>query len=404
MTWGLTDSGFSTKPLDVILSDMETAQLAGISPSLDVQPTSPTGVQNGIVAKAVSEVWELAGALYNGMDPDGAVGDQLTNLSLITGTLREAATKTQVVGCTLSLNNTFADAPVGTMIANVAGNSLAQFTNKTLVQYPGGSPPQPVTVDFQAVSPGPVACPDHTLTVITSALTGWISITNPTAGVLGSNIQSDPSLRILRNEELQAAGSTSAAAIRSDVLAQMQPPTVSAPTLSCGVLYNDTDITDINGLYPHSIEVIAYAPGSTSDDDVALCTLILDDKAAGIQTYSGNGTYKQIIDSQGNTIDVFYTRPTDVPIYVDITVVPADVGYAGDTAVADALAAFIATLLPGDDVIAERLKAAAFNAVGVVDITAFTLGTAPSPGGTTNLAMTIRQLATLDSGDVTVTP
>lgn len=393
MSYGVTSSGFNRKPLSQILSDMETMELQGISASLDVQATALVGVLNGIMGGAIDELWGLGLALYSGMDPDAAADDQLTSLSLLTGAKREAASDTVVVGCTVNVNTGFSQAP-GTMFAYPVGNPSALFTNKTTVANSSGVPANE-TVDFVAVTPGPTPVNSSSLTVIATPISGWNSITNPTAGVTGQPIESDSALRARREAELSAAGTTSAAAIQGAVLKTLQTPTTSVNTLACTVLWNDTDATDANGLPPHSIEVIAYQPGATSADDQALVDLILSNKAAGIGT---NGTSsKTSTDSQGTTETINYTRPAATTVNVTITVFtdPRVFPSNGATLIQNAITAFAnSTWQPGVSVYAEHVKAQAFTVPGVLDVTAFT----PS-----NTAIDVRHVAVIGTIGVTVT-
>lgn len=397
---GLTAEGFDIKFLNEILSDMEGVQLQLISPNLDVQPTALIGVLNGIMAQALSELWELAGALYNGMDRDQAEGDQLAALALLVGTLREEATATQVEGGTCNLDAGFS-APAGTMFASISGGDPdVLFTNKELMENTGGTPDD-IVGDWEAVEPGATQCLAGTLTVISVPRTGWNSITNPDDGTIGQPIQTDPGLRLLTEQEITAAGSATAAAIKADVLQDLPD------TISCTVLHNDGTVTDSNGVPPQHVEVIAYLPGNTPDDDQALAEVLFDSKAAGIGTYSGSGTSKTVTDdASGIDQTVYYTRPTTVPIYVVMTVernvatFPAD----GEDQIKAAMVLFAQSEYePGARVTALKLRDVGFDIAGVTDVPVFQLGIAPAPVGTANLAMTIRQIATLSSANIGIT-
>ncbi len=413
--WGITPTGFNAKPLADILADVEAKELAGISPSLNLQAPEPIGVLNGVFGAEVADLWELGAALYNGMDPDQATDDQETSIGLITGTERLAATNTQVLSVTVNLNAGIT-LPAGSQ-ASIVGNAAAVFVSKADVTNPGGSPANE-TVDFEALDAGPTQCLSGTLTVIAVPVTGWNSVTNANDGTVGSNIENDADLRIRRNAELSAAGSGTAPSIRAEVLKEMVFPTTTTNTLNCTVLYNDTDANDANGLPPHSIEVIAYQPGATADDDIALCTLLLDAKAAGIGTYSGNGTYKDIIDAQGSTERIYYTRPVETPIYVNITVLTVDPTLVSEDSIKTVLTNYANGELgnpgeysPGSDVYARPLSGQVFTSPndpsvgvpGVIDVTVFQLDTAPSPSATGNIAISIREIATLSSSNIDVT-
>ncbi len=415
---GLTPTGFVIETFDQILSDIEQVELAGISPSLNVQAPEPIGVVNGIVAQKLFELWLLAAALYNGMDADQAVGDQLASLALLTGTKRESATDTVVSGCVVNVGAGFSQA-AGTLFASVVGNPSVLYTNEEAVASGGGGN---VTVDFKATTAGPNQALAGTLTVIAVPIAGWNSITNANDGVVGSNSESDPALRLRRQEELQASGADTGAAIRSLIFRLLQPSglapfTTTSATTAATVLWNDTDATDSNGLPPHSLEAIVYQPGSVTADDVALATLVSQNKAAGIATYSGNGTSKPIADSQGTVETVYYTRPAATRLYVAINVVTDSTTFPADGAaqVKKALAVYasggigndglahVAHYNPGSEVYALALKAQALSVPGVVDVSVFKVDTIAVPVNTGNIVVGVRNVATLQTADVGVT-
>ena len=415
MPYGLQSSGFIVKPQADILSDMQTTELNQVSPSLNIQATGLTGIQNGIFSAALAELWLLAAALYNGMDPDNATNDQLTSLALITGTTRENATASVAKQCVVNVNAAFF-AAAGTMFAAVPTNSAATFTNVTDVNNPGGSPTN-INVDFQCTVTGPVQALAGTLTQITTSLSGWNSITNPTDAIEGSNVESDTSLRLRRNQDLSNAGSSTADAIRSAVLQKMQigvTPGVTFDTKACSVFHNDGDVTDSNGIPPHSVEVVSYQPGITPGDsnDIALAQLILDEKAAGIGT---NGTSSEVAkDSQGVSETIKFTRPTvlNPTISVDLLVKdPSSLPLNWDTQVKEVLVAYgLATYGPGATIYPRPLEASIFDPdfwaqAGsgidlsfILDINTFTVN-----GGTVPVSYNFRQVPVIDSGSITVT-
>lgn len=401
---GLTPQGFEIKTVADLIAAFEQTQLDLISPTLDMQPTALLGVLNGVVGQAGADVWEVLQLLYSGMDPDAAGDDQLTSVSLITGTLRRDATPTLVLGVQVTVAASF-HADAGTMIAAIENNAAAQFFNRAAVDNPLGTP-QTVTVDFEAFVKGPQQCLAGTLNVIAVPLAGWSVVTNPDDGVVGTDIETDPPLRQRRNAELSAPGSATADAIRADILEQLPK------TRSCRVLFNNTETTDGLGLPPHTIEAIAYLPGATTDDDIALAQLILNDKSAGTGTH---GTSSQTVkDSQGNEETIFFTRPSDVNIYIDITVTTNPKTFPADGAdrIKAALVAYgAAEIGPGDTIYVQALKASVFpsptdpnvGVLGVLDVTVFKVDTHSSPTNTANLTFTQRQLAVLDTARINVT-
>lgn len=411
-TYGVTDTGFVVKPLDAILADIQEKQTQTVSVSLDFQATALIGQLNGIFAAELADAWLMGLADYSGMDPDQAAGAQLTNIGAITGSTRSPASPTTVL-CTVNVNAGFNQA-AKTMFASISGNPGAVFQNVNAVASVGGG--TLTGVEFECVNNGPTQCLAGTLTVIAVPLTGWNSITNPTDGAIGTNVQGDPSFRQKRNAELSAAGTSTADAIRADVLETLQPPTTTTDTISCTVLHNESNVTDANNLPPHTIEVIAYQPGNTTGpgatDDQALANLIFTSKTGATGTYGL--TSLPVTDSQGNIEQVFFTRPSPLTLYIAITIVvnattfPLD----GVTQTKNALLNYAQLEYgPGGTVYLRPLSGAVFpspldpniGVVGIKNITSFTCDTNPVPVGTSDITVGVRQVASFDSSRITVT-
>lgn len=397
MPSGLTTDGYFAKTTQEFLDDINDSQKAAINPGLNLSSATPLGQINGIVAAKLGDLSDMMRAVYSAFYPSSASGRSLDSVCSITGTLRHSATKSQLSAVTVNLNAGFS-AAAGEMVAAVDGDPTRRFVSTELAENTGGSAAD-FSINFEAETAGAVECLAGQLTVIAQPLSGWNSVTNPTDAVVGDEIDTDAQLRIRREQEL-AGGSTTADGIRTDIL-QNEDLGVTF----CRVLSNDGDTTDVNGLPPHSVEVIARGPDSpTSDDNQALADQIWASKGGGIRAY---GTASEIVvDSQENAYSVGYTRPTLKNTYIEIDVVidtnlyPED----GDDQIKEALADFgDDNYQPGDDVIAERLKAVAFTVAGVTDVSALRLGFSASPSGTANLSIAIREIAALDTSRVLVT-
>lgn len=396
MPFELTDQGVSVETVDEVNDEINQELWDNINPGLNLSTATALGQATKIFAAKVAEVEEVARAVYESRDPDGATGASLDRLCAITGTTRDEATKSVAPACVVNVNAGFTAAP-GDMVAHVNGDPTRRFVNKLTVTNTGGSPADE-TVDFVAEEAGPTECFAGTLTVIAEAVVGWNSITNPTDATVGNNEETDSALRVRRRDEL-TGGTHYVDAIRTDVLENS-----ALGVVYCLVLENDTDYTDANGLPPKSIEVIVYGPASpTSDDDNALAAQIFKSKPAGIQA-SGTTT-AVVVDDQGSSHVIGFSRATPQLVYIGVDITDTATKYPddGDAEVAEAIAAVGADYQPGDEVIAERLKAAAFGVAGVKDVPALRLGLAPSPPGTTNIPIGLRQIAKLDTSRITVT-
>lgn len=387
---GLTNTGFVDATLVELKEAIEADERALISPTVNTATASLVGQMNGVVATKLRELWELAAAIYDAAFTDLATGQSLTLRAALTGTTREAATFTRVVAqCDLDAGTYTA----GTLIASVVDSPTSRFANAEDVTSTGGS--NDVIMDCETA--GPIVCNFGTLTVIASPLSGFNSVGNLTDGNIGADEESDASLRLRRESELRAAGSTTADAIRADLLRDVNG------VESVTILENDTSTTDGNGVPGHSLECIVFGPAfPTADDNQAVAEQIFASKAGGIGTYGG--TTKTVTDDQGFDHSVRFTRPTTLRAYAWVTIeVDADL-YAGDDAVKTAIAAIDENFGPGDVLRWTRAIGAPYSVAGVLAVTAYGQNITGTPSGSqADITPTVRQIVTLGVTDITVT-
>jgi uncharacterized phage protein gp47/JayE len=388
---GVTDTGFERKTLEQIVADLEARCRATIDPTIDTSAESPLGQLIGTIAAEIAEAWEGIEDAYHQFDPDAVEGVAQDNLCSLTGTVRRGEDSSQVV-LTLSLN-AGATVPAGALVS-VDGRDDIVFETQEAVTNSGGSPS---TRDVVAIcqTPGPVAANSGTLTVIVTPHAGWTAVTNAADAELGSLVESDELLRARRELELARRGGSTTDAVRADLLAEFED------LETCIVLENTTDSVDSNGLPPHSIEALIDDGAVASIDNDEIAQVIHDSKAGGIGTW-GNavGTAE---DSRGDEHLIKFSRPERRPVFINVTVAIKSADYAGNTAVREAIAAVGNALLAGEDVIALDLKHAPRSVAGVKDVPVLQLGFAAAPTGTANLGVLLRQRATFDPDDVTVT-
>lgn len=106
-TYGVTSTGFNSKPATVIKSEIE-AQLktilgdsAGTEPDGSIPAGSIAGQVVSILTDGFSGCWDAMADLYSQADPTQATGQSLDDLCSLTGTVRQAATYSTVTGtCT----------------------------------------------------------------------------------------------------------------------------------------------------------------------------------------------------------------------------------------------------------------------------------------------------------------
>jgi len=389
--YGVTEAGFTVKPLTQIRADINARQLASpkIGPAQDVSDESPLGQMNAAIAAEISEAWELGADVYSSNDPEAAVGVPLDNVCSLTGTTRQGATPSVCKDCVVNLE------PGATLhegdLAAVDGRPDIIFQCAADVTNSGGVAAD-FTVDFTCTTDGPIQVNAGTLTQKVSGVTGWNSITNPADCALGRNVDTTLQLRQRRVGQLALRGGSTARSLRADILN-------IAGVESCVVLNNKTGLADANGVPPHSYEVLLDDGAVPSVEDDTIAQAIFDQGPAGIQ--SSGLEFGDATDEFGNLNREYFTRIERKNVYIDyaVTVNTALFPTDGIDQINAAIVAAGAAYNPGDTVVALYLRSQAFSISGVVDVPSFTLGYAPSPGGTSNLTTTARQRATFDVGN-----
>lgn len=211
---------------------------------------------------------------------------------------------------------------------------------------------------------------------------------------LGRNLETDPELRERRELSLSQGGSGTVDALRADLLELSY-------VLQCFIFENDTDVTDGDGLPPHSFEAVVL--GGDVDDEQEIAETIWSGKPAGIATYGDIS--KTVEDSQGVDHVVKFSRPTEVPLYLELTVEAVEEDFPDDGAdqIKNALKALADAQEVGGDVIALRYMAEPLDVSGVMDVTVFKIDIVYPPLNTGNIPIASRELATLALTDIDLT-
>ena len=371
---GLSTNGFTLQTLPQLIADINQRFQAQFGNAFDVSADGPAGQLIGTNAAKLSELWELAAAIYASQDPAQASGAAFDQILALTGVTRLPATHSTA---TVTLTGTGSTViPAGTTYS-VSGTG-AKFTQNVTVTLVAGAGTAAVTaVDF-----GPVLAPAGTLTVIETPVGGLTSITNAADAIAGTNVETDAAARVRRLALLRNAGLSTVDSIRAKVL--------GVANVTQAIVYeNTTTVTDTNGTPPNAFQT--FVQGGLDAD---IETAVFAAKPAGIQAYGT--TSGSVNDSYGNPHTVGFSRAVSVPIYitVNLTYNHAVGVYAGDAAVKQAIANYGNTFLLGQSVVRSLLYGAIEGVTGILDVTAITLGTAPAPVGTANIAITPTQLAT----------
>lgn len=298
-----------------------------------LEPDSKDGQMVALVALAIHDANNTAISVYRSFSPATALGDALTSNVKINGITRRAATNSTV---DLLLTGT-----VGTAITNGSvrdTNSVVWNLPATVVIGSDGT----VVATATCASSGAVAAVAGSVNGINTPTRGWASVTNPLAATVGVAAETDAELRVRQSQSVALASLTPFDAV-DGAIANVEGVTRHK------LFENDQEVTDSNGLPPHSISAIVEGGDATE-----IANTIRSVKGQGVSTY---GTTSVIVtDKYGNPYTIRFSRPIDVPVYVSITL-KALTGYSSEVGdeIKAAVASYINSLAIGDSVLLSRV-------------------------------------------------
>jgi uncharacterized phage protein gp47/JayE len=285
-----------------ILSGVQNEYQTVFGSDLIVTPDTPQAVLINAEAIARAEVVSNNAALANQINPNVAGGVFLDALMALTGMQRTPATPTVVTGVTLA-GVVGTVIPTGSLAATAAGDQFQSVSTVTL-----GSDGT-ATVDFQSVALGAIPCAGSALTTVVSNILGWETVTNDTAGTLGSSTQSDQAARALRLNTLAFQGVSLAEAITSALY--------NVPGVTSLAFQENTAATTqtINGVSMVAHSIYACVDGGT---DTAVAAALLENKSSGC-AWNGTTTVNLVEPASGQSYAVLFDRPTPVSILINVT-------------------------------------------------------------------------------------
>ena len=377
--WGVTERGFHRPTYVELLDAIEykARELFGSKANLTVR--SPLGIFLRIFAWMLNILFSLMEDVYNSRFVDTAVGTSLYNLGKAIGlSLLPAQKASGYVEFTGAAGTPI---PVGFLVRTVAGLQYAVLAAGRIDDT------GKVTLPVQAVETGA----DYNVAAETVK-----EITNPMDGTLDVRLRDlDDDYKQISVQSVDYAGGVNADAIAGEIMQNVD-------AVYSAICYeNDTDETDALGLPPHSIEAIVYGG---LDADIAQA--IFRRKAAGIQT-SGSSSIA-VIAKSGQSINIKFSRPTTVAVYIQIKNLETNSDFPGDgqDRIKEALVEYIGGdvrggLTIGSDVLYMALPGVILSVPGVVD---FDLGISETASdyGEENIVIDTREKAVTSTDKITI--
>lgn len=385
MSFGVVPTGFSRPPLSDLLADLEAGWVAIFGATVDLSPDGPDAQILGILSGALDEIWQVGLAAYSSYRPRQAVGTALSEIVGFNGITRKAGSPSTV------------------LVRTVSDGAGSVLTTSFRIESEAGDlfrPAVPGFFDdatsfaFLSVEDGPITVSASENWKIVTPVAGLNSMENDAATFLvGTSDESDAELRarqVLSTEN----GATNILEALYSALLQVEGVT------RVRVYVNATNAT-VDGRPAHSYEVIVIGG---ADLDVAQA--IWENHPAGIELFGA--TTQNINDSQGFVQAIEFTRPTLVPIIVNVVVSSTtDYPATGDEDMKQAIVDYANGLLVegeelgiGDDVLLSRLYSAT-NSIPGHNVTTLQIG---DPAlGTADIVIDETEIADFLVVNITVT-
>lgn len=376
--YGVTENGFVQKPVQEIVSHINSRFRSVFGANFDISPEGPDGQVIGIISEEISKCWQQAEMVFNAYRPGAMQKVGLDNICELTFTKRLVNWPSRVgVRCA---------GQAGTLVP--AGSIVSDGTMNFKTQYdciiPG-------TVTAVATESGEYYIAANTVNKIVTTVAGWESVNNPEIGQTGVDYESDPALRIRRDRTTAHSGSAFVEAIYA-ALADLN--------LSY-IRIRDNDTGAPIGTQP-SGTVFVVVEGGTEDE---IARRIYSSKTGGVPTHGT--TSVSIYDSKGYPHEIKFSRPEDATIYVTGTFKrrPGSNISSNDAArqLQAAMMEYINSLNPGDSVIWSECFKPIMDATNGVQVDSLFIGTSASPTGIATIELDIDKKAVATSASVVFT-
>ncbi len=404
-SYGMTLAGFIPKRLADIQNDMNASIALIVDPHTGEYPfqnvTDDAVLQQvvGVFASALEEAWEAAYEASVQFDPQKNTGAGQSGTVQLNAITRKAGTKTIL---TFDLTGTPGVlVPAGALIASASGETAYALQENVIFpavvegQRTSHTTARGVCTEYGAFDPGP-----GTVNTIQTPVAGWFNASNTATESVGAAQETDEELRKRQQRSTQLTSYRQIDAIYASVLA------VEGVTY-CRAYQNATAYpVDDRGIPFKEVAVVAEG-----GDPAAITDALFLRFPVGVIGHGSISVTKY--DQQGVGYPISFSRPTPIPVYVNVIVEitnrsefpdngiqlikEAIVAYAqyGDTSNTEGFP-------PGEDVIRTRLYTP-INSIAGHEIILCEIGTEQGSLAEENILIAWNQVATFDVDDITVT-
>lgn len=287
-----------------VQADIDSAFGGGVNASLETPQGQLASSESAVIADKNAQL----AYVVNQLDPDYASGPFQDAIGKYYFLTRNGATSTTVTVTLTGIAGTVV--PALSLAQDVNGNTYYNTADATIGA--GGT----VSALFANQNIGPIPCPANSLTQIYQAIPGWDAITNPSAGILGQDVESRADFEYRRKNSVALNGNGSKQAIGANVF------NVDGVT-DVYVDENVTDATVNRGSTNYPLVKNSLYVAVVGGADAAIANAIWTRKNDG-SNMNGNVTII-VPDTSYNvpypTTPITFNRPTALPIKFVVQIV-----------------------------------------------------------------------------------
>lgn len=306
LQYGVQSTGYIIPTFEELIQREIDLFRDAFSITLDIDPSSPEGQYIYNEAKDKYSLLLMGQATYNSFSLTNSSGQSLDRNLQYIGIMRKDDSRSQATVVFDTIDGiTPVTLSVGYQFANQQGKSF-QITNT--ITFTGATDPS-ASVAVIAVDIGEIDVSIGNLNTITNPRGNLLSVTNPTAGIEGSEIESDVEARqrgVLSSESRSRS-------IVSGIIAQIR----NLEGVQQVIAFENKEDVSVGILQAHSSR---YVVRGGSDSDIG--NVLYRNEVPGI-AYIGDGvntvTYT-VIESDGIPTVVYFDRPSEDNVYVKIPI------------------------------------------------------------------------------------
>ena len=301
----IDETGFHYPTYQDIVDDMVAGARSIFGSDIYLENDSADYQLISIFALKTFDTMQGMAMAYNSRGPGTAVGVCLDGVVKINGIARKAGSRST------------ADVVItGTPYTQIVNGSVKDVNDVVWNLPVNVSIPTSgtVTATVTCSETGSVAAAANEINQINSPTYGWLTVTNPAAAVPGTETETDAALRIRQTASVAGPSRTMLAGTYAAIAALENVQRVA-------VYENDTNsaavqpTTNPYGLPAHSVTCVVEG-----GDAEEIAKAILRHK--GIGCYTNGDVVETIMDAGGYANTIRFFRPTAVPVYVEIKLVP----------------------------------------------------------------------------------